>query len=1205
MSRPLALTLPLSGSRLIEASAGTGKTYTISALYLRLVLGHGGELAHARPLLPPDILVVTFTEAATQELRDRIRARLVEAAHVFRDEQPPDAVLAALRADYPEADWPQCARRLEIAAQWMDEAAVATIHGWSQRMLREHAFDSGSLFTQTLRTDESALRAEAVRDYWRMHCYPLTGDALAWVASRWRDPDTLARQLLPLGDNAGADRTLAEVLSTPLAGRSTALAALKAPWSAWSDQLEALLDDAVASKKVNGRKIQPRYYQPWLAALRTWAADAELAFPELSQSAYDRFALANWPENWNGAPPQHGWLDAALAALTELPSALAALPDPAADALTHASSWVSARMAREKLRRAELGFDDMLTRLDAALTRNPQLAAVIRRQFPVALIDEFQDTDPLQYRIFDAIYQVADNRPDTALLLIGDPKQAIYGFRGADIHTYLAARMATAGRHASLDTNFRSSHAMVDAVNRVFASAEQHPRGAFLFKQADGNPLPFLPVKARGRAERWLVNGKAAPALTLWHQASEAPLPGGRYVATYAEACASAIVRLLQLGQDGKAGFTRDGQLTPLRPGDIAVLVRNGREAQAIRAALAVRQVKSVYLSDKDSVYASAEARDLLFLLRACAEPGQDRALRAALACRTLALPLADLARLNDDERHWEARVLQFRDYHARWQQAGVLAMLRQLMGDFALPQRLLSRDDGERALTNLLHLAELLQQAAATLDGELALVRHLADSIAEHSAAADEQVLRLESDEGLLRVVTVHKSKGLEYPLVFLPFACSLRPVDGDKPLWVREDGRRALRFKPSVDDVARADDERLAEDVRLMYVALTRARHGCWLGLADLTQGRGRGSQLHRSAIGYLLTGGEPLASPVALGDALQAWAQPGVIAVAPAPRPDQAPLQMALAFAPALAARQPLRAAREHWWIASYSALRLTEVASNDERIELVEGWGARLGEEERLPGMRLTAPPPLGDSRLHRFARGPGPGSFLHGLLEWAGREGFARIATEPALARDLIARRAAPRGWQGWIDPLAGALGEWLVLPLLEYGTALRTLTRYQVELEFWFAAQRVDVTALDALVSAGTEAGAPRPPCGRQQLNGMFKGFIDLVFEHAGRYYVVDYKSNWLGEHDDAYTPAAMREAMLSHRYDLQYTLYTLALHRQLRARLPDYDYERHVGGIAYVFLRGQHADGHGIHRARPSRALIDALDALFRGDRS
>ncbi|MGE5492649.1 MAG: UvrD-helicase domain-containing protein, partial [Actinomycetota bacterium] len=271
------LELPLHGSRLIEASAGTGKTFTIAALYLRLVLKHGGENAFVQELLPPDILVVTFTDAATKELRDRIRLRLTEAARHFRGSlEKPDPFLTNLRKDYPEADWPRCARRLEIAAEWMDEAAISTIHAWCNRMLREHAFDSGSLFAQNLEADHSELFLETVRDYWRIHCYPLAGAGLEWVLERWQDPKTLSRQLVidPANPDPGpAQPPLGEVFETIHRRRQEVLTQLKAPWADWAEELQSLLDDAVARKAVHGTKIQARYYNPWIESFRSWARD--------------------------------------------------------------------------------------------------------------------------------------------------------------------------------------------------------------------------------------------------------------------------------------------------------------------------------------------------------------------------------------------------------------------------------------------------------------------------------------------------------------------------------------------------------------------------------------------------------------------------------------------------------------------------------------------------------------------------------------------------------------------------------------------------------------------------------------------------------------------------------------------------------------------------------------------------------------------
>ncbi|WP_156355043.1 UvrD-helicase domain-containing protein, partial [Pseudomonas endophytica] len=730
---PLALAFPLRGSQLIEASAGTGKTFTISALYLRLILGHGGtESGFGRELLPPQILVVTFTDAATKELRDRIRTRLAEAARFFRDEiNAPDALVEQLRHQFPAEQWAACAGRLDIAAQWMDEAAVSTIHSWCQRMLREHAFDSGSLFTQTLETDHSDLLGEVLRDYWRLFCYPMHGDALNWVRTHWSGPGALLPRVRALFGSSrpveSGDQTPAQIIEACLPERRQALTQLKAPWLQWAQELRDICLQGVAAKAVDGRKMQARYFEPWFEKLSAWAADEAQEQLDLG-TGFTRLTPEGMAEAWKDEPPHHPALDA----IRELKTALDALPSPDAALLEHAARWVSARFEAEKRRRAEMGFDDMLLRLDAALQAEggERLATLIREQFPVALIDEFQDTDPVQYRIFEAIYSIEDNALDTGLFLIGDPKQAIYAFRGADIYTYLRARHATRGRLHTLDTNFRSSHAMVNGVNHVFERAELRNigRGAFLFREGSDNPVPFVSVKSQGRRETLQIDGSPVTAFNLWQLPSEQPVSGAIYRQQLAAVCASQIVELLNGGQQGRSGFVIEGQsLRGVLPADIAILVRDGKEAQAVRRELSSRGVRSVYLSDKDSVYAAQEAHDVLAWLKACAEPDVERPLRAALACITLDLPLIELERLNQDELVWERRVMQFRGYREIWRKQGVLAMLRRLLHDFELPQALITRADGERVLTNVLHLSELLQQAAAELDGEQALIRHLA----------------------------------------------------------------------------------------------------------------------------------------------------------------------------------------------------------------------------------------------------------------------------------------------------------------------------------------------------------------------------------------------------------------------------------------------------------------------------------------------
>lgn len=1224
--RPLALEFPLYGSRLIEASAGTGKTYTIAALYIRLILQHGlgHNAAFNRALLPPEILVVTFTEAATQELRDRVRAKLVEAAQVFREEQErPDSLLCLLRDDYPAEQWAASAQRLDHAAQWMDESAISTIHSWCQRMLREHAFDSGSLFTQSLETDHSDLLALVVKDYWRKQCYPLRDDNVLWALQHWQQPAVLQSKIYPLlnaqsspAQAVDAQQSLAHILAQGLAEQQHTLAELKAPWLQWSQELREILDAAVAAKAVNGRAIQKRFYNPWFDKINAWAADASQVALDIG-TGLTRLTADGLHEVWKdtSAVPTHPALEAMQLLPQQLDNLTRTLDE---QALWHAAGWIKQRFHQEKQQRAEMGFDDMLTRLDSALQgpNGARLAEVIRQQFPVALIDEFQDTDPLQYRIFDAVYQVEENASEMGLFLIGDPKQAIYSFRGADIHTYLYARDATAGRHYNLATNYRSTESMVSAVNQLFdlAEARVDGRGAFLFKQDASNSLPFLPVHARGRDQHWWVDGAAQPALNAWLMDSDEPMSGAQYLQDMAASSATEIVRLLNLAQQGQAGFKNtDGQLQALQPNDIAVLVRNLHEAQAIRQQLAQRNVRSVYLSDKDSVFASQEAQDILAWLLACLQPDNERALKSALASSTFALPLSELERINQDELLWEQRVLQFKGYLDNWHTQGVLPMLRKMMHDFHLPQRLVLRPNGERALTNLLHLAELLQHASRELDGEFALLRYLQAACVGQAESAQEQVLRLESDESLVRVITIHKSKGLEYPLVFLPFICSFRAQDGKHPFNLQVDGKRQLMLHADKASLAQAEQERLSEDLRLLYVALTRARYACWLGMADLKKSRGTTSVLHQSAIGYLLNNGQPLAASSELTRWLAPFAQAGslVSQVSTAPQPEQELLQNSSGdFAPSW--RQARRRTREHWWIASYSALRLTAEAplSDSAAAERVEDLAPQTAQAQNISddegddlAAALPSTPVLTAEGMHSFPRGAKPGTFLHGLLEWAAEQGFAATLQDPEAAQAYIEARSEAYGYSDYHALLWPWLQDYLTHAFRVAGEpmVLSELKYYQAEMEFWFATHKADTQLLDQYVREFILPGAPRPYLVPERLNGMFKGFIDLVLEHQGRYYVVDYKSNWLGEQDVDYSTQAMNDCVLSHRYDLQYALYILALHRLLKLRIVDYDYDIHMGGAVYMFLRGAHSDSQGLHQVRPDRMLIERMDALFK----
>ena len=1213
-----AIDFPLFDTRLIEASAGTCKTFTIAALYVRLILGHQlGEAFKDRALFPPDILVVTFTEAATKELRDRIRTRLSSAARYFRGQkEAEDAFLEELLCFYAdESQRLSCAQKLELAANWMDEAAVFTIHGWCNRMLKQHAFDSGSLFNLELKPDETELLNQVVRDYWRTFYYALDADNvfLPEIFNTFNTPEALQKVLKdflikedPIDSDVIKHSDINALCATFFKDYHAQLSALKAPWKLWVGEIRDLIEKALKEKVLSGTNYRTDVRTAWFNKIQAWAENPSQAELDLKTGFYNLSTQGLEALTKSGIPPKHPAFDA----IADLPAQLAALPQLKTALIAHAVHWMRRRAISEKNRLAQMSYNEMLTGLDFALQgeNGEPFAQVIRQQFPIALIDEFQDTDPVQYRIFEKLYPASENAA-LGCFMIGDPKQAIYSFRGADIFTYLKAYDATKGKHYTLDTNYRSTHALVKAVNQLFLFADQHQtKGAFLFKTADNiNPLPFVDVSAKGRKDAWLIKGQSADALNCWVWESAEAVSQEDYQEGLAEVTASQIVELLNGAEQHKTGFASDAGIKALKPNDIAILVRTGKEAKVMRRALAKRQLPSVYLSERDSIYATLEAQDVLIWLKALAEPRNEYKVRAALSTATLGFSYQELQHFVVDDISWESQLERFVTYHNCWLNEGILPALRRLMNDFGLHHSLgLTVGERERTLTNLLHLAELLQTASAQLEGEPALIRYLAEAIAEDSSqGGDENILRLESDADLIKIITIHKSKGLEYPLVFLPFICGFREPSSNDSYFKYHDEHNDLRVDLNKSDASKdlANKERLQEDLRLLYVAITRARYACWLGIAPIKKGNTKACQLEKSALGYLI-GWQAEQAPNKLFEQLtQVKADCDAMAIKPLPEiSDAVYIPHATAGTLGEARRAEVKIA-DNWWVASYSALKHSHQTSQKALPEEQESpQESTVGDEEEIEGLNVVKQA----LSIYALPKGAGPGVLIHSLLEECGRAGFKASFEDFAKSRELVQKLFKQAVWQDKTAIIETALAHWLSMPLFDdESVSLADLPaeHYQVEMEFTMGAEAVDVLVLDKLVLEHFYPQQARPPLTANTIHGLMKGFIDLVFVHKQQYYVADYKFNSLGLNDAAYTKANLEIAMLEKRYDLQMLIYVLALHRLLKSRLGDaYNYDTHVGGGVYLFLRGSQSPSGGRVVNKPPKVLIEALDELFKG---
>lgn len=1220
-AKPLnSLTLPLKGSCLIEASAGTGKTYTIAILYLRLILGHGQDPNSrlADQLTPKDILVVTFTEAATKELSARIRDRLAQAAEVFdpNREQPfGDDVsdLVSFRdVHYPNKEtWSACQKKIMLALELMDEAAISTIHSWCLRMLKEHAFDSGSLFEQTLIKDESELFAQAIKDYWRVNVYPLNSERLQLFQHHYGDLQKLATAVGKkhvVGHYLNSELASLQDLSPDFASRVHAL-----KQQDWDGAIAQALDflAQIASKQIASsvRKNSLDALCRKVKELSQYAESPTLVPTEvekgglklLTSAGFDKLAS----EEYKGSLTLVAYLDE----LSELSPLINKVRVPI---LVHACQWVQNEIANIKRKQYELGFNELISGLHGALQldTSARLKTAISEQFPAVLIDEFQDTDDKQYEIFNSVYEIAENHQNRCVLFIGDPKQAIYSFRGGDIYTYLLASFAVGQNKFTLDTNYRSSSAMVSAVNTVFEQAERiQATGAFAIAHNKQKLLPFEPVKANGLNEQLYIDGKLQKALSLHVKEGSDRLTKPRI----AEHFAGKIASILNGGQNGESYFLNEEaepseQKRSVQASDIAILVTSKSDAAYIKNALQARGIRSYYVSDRGSILHTQEAQEMLMWLRAVAEPKQVGYLRAALATSILAKSIDELHASVTNDALLDNIFEDFAALNITWQRYGVLPMLMQFLHNYDIPQRLLDpQNSNERALTNILHIGELLQEASKQIDGIQSLLNHYQELLSRDEQDNTELIPRLESEKSLVQIVTFHKSKGLQYPIVFIPYGTGVPPNRDQNQLisFHNDELARCMTLSPSDDEREKAQHEALSEQIRTLYVALTRAQYATFVGMADTTKYK-------ESALCYI-TGvtcsdsqhATDLAGAVSrLCEASQDIARDRLDEISNDSFNEAPPVSIGQA-------REAERYIQSKWRFFSYSSLAYQHDSQQrgPQASESVEKGQHHIYEEANTASSsqsQTVAEAAVQGIDQFSFPKGAQAGTFLHNILEWACIQGFGKIVEQPELLREHVTTQCELFDWADYTN----VTFEWM-LNLIQQPFAVASLAQdiclldlqtLVPELEFLFKTEQATLDKIDDAVCTYCYPGESRPRLQQDVLTGMLKGFIDLCFEHQGQYFVLDYKSNYLGASASDYTESAMRASVISHRYDLQYVIYLVALQRLLKTRLPNYSYDEHIGGAVYYFLRGVNTESKGIFTANPPRELIDKVDNLFMG---
>jgi len=1140
-----AKTVTLAGTNLIEASAGTGKTYSIAILVLRILLEKTVvEDGQDRNISIKEILMVTFTKAAVAELEERVRQFIRKAYQVSQGQPCEDETILEIVQSAAEFQGSKkVQRKLQEAVEFLDESSVLTIHSFCQQILREFAFETRQSFTIELVTDISEIMMQALNQFWRTQIAVMPLDILAALGTKLNR----GRLIQVIKDFFNGKPILNYDPDEVYLLNEAYFEQYRIESEGITKALEDLGQE-ISNFCLNEKEL--------LIKGANSNSNAKKAFlhlvdePELFKAAY----LSKLKKN------KAQYLKDNFGPLFEMAESLENLTNQLSDKASQqllyiygaAISFVEPAVNAYKEKHGQLCFDDLIEQLHVRLCveQNTNLAAAIQKKFKVVFIDEFQDTDRKQYDIFNTAFG-----SHTVVFYIGDPKQSIYAWRKADIETYLKAASHVDNKYG-MHINYRSSNDFIEAMNGFFMP---HPQFDTFYYQNSPQGIYYHMVSAPAENKKGnlLYQGNRFAVINITQSANGQEVESA-LVAQIAILLGGAYeIEEVKKDENGQYVKTR----RPVRPNDIGILIRKNDDAIPFKRELGRIGIPSVVIG-LSKILGSEEAKEVLYVLEAIMTPSRNTINRALLGAFT-GMRMQEV--LDQDD---VITIGRFSDYKAEWEKAGVYKALFSFIADYNVEKHLTDPETrgGERIISNLYQIIELLykQQTSKNLS-TTELIDWLRRGIEDPSEEGDEYEQRVESDDLCVTIMTIHKSKGLQFNIVLTDALDMNVSLINRNFIELKDEVGRDLILPIDMaleEDIAVYKKQQMQENRRMVYVTLTRAVYSCFI-FSSKAVNKNENSAIHAflGAFGTQPPAGIRFADPLTLSAGFRFKREMKGNKQRIAPTADQVNFNLV----------------ENDWRRLSYTYLAAPPLRHNRFDVHQVE----KQYDQFVFEGLK----------------RGNITGNLLHEIFEHI-------YFDQPTYWAEVIEKavsRYAPHDSELYKEMLMQLLqhvsGATINTGQYSFSLSQMDSNKRLNEFEFDFPVQRFDSEALSEIL----EDKARLQYTKNKGWEGMMNGKIDMLFEYGTKYYVLDWKSTYLGSGMTDYGARNLESQMSLHNYHLQYLIYTVATVKYLKDRLGQFDYERDFGGVIYFFVRGVRlGSSSGIYFKKPDPGIINALLNLW-----